>query len=209
MQHSNKQVKATITILMADNSNQRAFLTSARLTAGALGALSFMLKDRARHRVTTRRDLTNALIKDETQEEEGAKDTPTSNSSKGTKATPGTDAASKKSQKGDSSEAISAIDLTKDDLFGVDDTEAALLGNCVSFYARDSTTELETAKDTATRLKLYSQLVLATPYHAHTTRICKEGNCHGYLKLILTNIRVTGQSRYNSLIALHKVQFTV
>ena len=89
-----------------------------------------------------------------------------------------------------------------------DDVEAALLGGHTIFLAVNSTTEPESEADTSIRMKLYQQLMLATPHHTHKTRNCALGDCYQFVKLILTNVTVTGQTPYMQLMALGDVKFT-
>jgi hypothetical protein len=56
-------------------------------------------------------------------------------------------------------------------------------------------------------MRLYHLLVTATALHQRRTQTCSEGDCYGFLKLLLRNITVTGLSKYNNLMALSDVKF--
>ncbi len=177
---NNKMMKALITIMNADNSNQTEWLISLRVVASQLDARSFLTRGRSRSRRATRMDIMTPAVKIEDNDAKAKED------------------AGKKQQP------IVIEDFGELD---VDDVEAAIMGDFPIFLATNSHTEPELAADTVTRMKLYQQLLLSTPHHAHKVRTCQEGDCYGYVKLILKNVRVTGQSRYNSVIALQAVKF--
>ena len=189
---NNKTMKAMVTQLTGNNDNQREFLASLRVVAGQLMATSFLTRGRSRFRTASRSDLMRPTtkIKLEGKNDDVSTKTTTAPSS---------------SLSGTSSLTPIVIDDFGD--LDADDVEAAVMGDFPIFLAIDSLTEPESHADTVTRMKLYQQLVLATPHHVERTRTCPEGDCYGFLKLILRNVIVTGQSRYKTLMALQTIKF--
>ena len=180
-----KTMRTRVIKLSADNSNQSDFLVSVRPMAGALGAISFLTRGRSRYRAAKRCDLMQAVVK---QEMVASSSEPSEAAGDGSWEQP--------------------IDVDELRDFESDDVEAVLMANLPIYLAVGSKTEQETTADNVVRMKLYQQLVAATPHHGHKTGTCNVGDCFGYLKLVLKDVRVTGQARYKSLMALQDVKFT-
>ena len=210
----NKMMRALITTLAADNSNQAEFLTSVKMVAGQFGATSFLTRGRSRSRKATRMDFMSppkknkTSIKNESGSEAESKDTKEEGDEN--TARKAAVAKSKKAQmapsqgeSGSSSNPIPVDNSPLDD----DDVEAALLGDYPLFFCPGSATEIESTADNAIRMKLFQQLTLATQLHLGKVRTCKVGDVYGFLKLVLKNIIVTGQSLYLHVIALSEVKF--
>ena len=88
-----------------------------------------------------------------------------------------------------------------------DDVENAIIGSVPLFFKVGSNTEIEPNADTVIRMKLYRQLTLATPSHKHQVRTNVEGDCFGYLKLLLKGVLVTASSRFHVISALGRLTF--
>ena len=183
------KMKPMVTVLAANNDNQDEFLVSLRMVAAQFSATSFLTRGRSRSRNALRADLMRRPMKQEVQQptpdegDEGDDDAHAGNSH------------------------AHPIAIEDHGSLSDNDVEAVVMGKVPVFYATDSTTELESQADTITRMKMFQQLTLATPYHAHLTRFCLEGDCFDYLRLILKDITTTGQTRYHSVMALGTVKF--
>jgi hypothetical protein len=207
---SNKMMKALITTLAADNSNQAEFLTSVKMVAGQLGATSFLTRNRSRSRKATRVDLMRQPVKSESKKN-------IKNESGSSSDDDDADEAAKKSARratrkaqrpspGDLGSPTNPITVDNSPLED-DDVEAAILGDYPLFLRPGSDTEIESTADNVIRMKMFQQLTLATPLHLARVRSCKVGDCYGIIKRVLKDIIVTGQSLYHSVIALSLVKF--
>ena len=197
MNDNNNNVKALVTKLAANNENQREWVWSVRVAAGQLSANQFLSRAYSRTRIAVRADLIGEAVKLETKADSDGDDTAATAAKK-----------SKSTSSGDDpgSSPTTPIVVYDEDL-GLDDLEAAILGNLPVFLATDSLTRQELASDTVKRMKLFRQLVMATPHHNHKTRNCPEGDCYGFLKLVLKHTTVTGQTQYKSMMDLGKIKF--
>jgi hypothetical protein len=181
---SMKTVPRLLIRLAMGQKNQREFLTSVQVVSAQMKGMSFLSRARSRWRLASRSDIMNMGangVKNETKNAEQYAGT-------GSAAAP-----------------LDIEDFMEQPL-GHDDVEAAMMGNFPIWLAVGST-EPESAEDTAVRMSLYNQLLMAAPDHGHKTRTCQPGDCYQFMKLILKDIRVGKQSRYLTVIALAEVKF--
>jgi hypothetical protein len=218
---SNKQVRSLITSLDADNGNQQEFISSVRVVARQINAMPFLTSQSSVYRQATRDDLmtksisvASVAVKVEPQVAKPGK-------GKASSAGDSSDSDSEQKQTAASQQPAQtpsvlgsgsqAQPIIVNDLI-IDDLEAELVGDFKIFLAINPASgdqEREPEADTKIRMKLYHQLMLSTPHHKRKVRTCVEGDCYGYLRLVLINIIVTGQSRYKSIIALSAIKFGV
>jgi hypothetical protein len=167
-------MKALITTLAADNSNQAEFLTSVKMVAGQLGATSFLTRNRSRSRKATRVDLMRQPVKSESKKniknESGSSSDDDDADEAARKSARRATRKAQRPSPGDLGSPTNPITVDNSPLED-DDVEAAILGDYPLFLRPGSDTEIESTADNVVRMKMFQQLTLASPEFDHAKSV--------------------------------------